>query len=135
MSKVVTCLLLQNDKLLILKRSNKVRTYKGLWGGVAGYIEEYENPYETALKEIKEETGLDQTQVIFLKQGEPVKITDIDEGNTYEWIIHPFIFKLKPKTKIHIDWEHTEYQWIKPQDIQTYKTVPHFRELVQKYLL
>ncbi len=135
MPNVVTCLLLQNDKLLILKRSNKVRTYKGLWGGVAGYVEEYEKPYEAALKETREETGLDQTQVVFIKQGDSVTITDIDEGNTYEWIIHPFIFKIKTKTTIRIDWEHTEYRWIQPKDIQTYKTVPHFREIVQKYLL
>ncbi len=135
MPQVVTCLLLQNDKLLILKRSQKVHTYKGLWGGVAGYIEEYEKPYETALKEIQEETGLNQTQIIFIKQGQPETINDIYEGTTYEWIIHPFVFKLKPKTAIHIDWEHTEYQWIKPKDIQTYKTVPHFKEIVQKHLL
>ena len=43
MPRVVTCLLVNNEgDLLILKRSNRVRTYKGLWGGVAGYVEEDE---------------------------------------------------------------------------------------------
>ena len=60
MPKVVTCLLMKDSKLLILKRSDKVSTYKGLWGGVAGYIEEHEEPYETALKEIKEEVGIEK---------------------------------------------------------------------------
>jgi 8-oxo-dGTP pyrophosphatase MutT (NUDIX family) len=51
---------MKGDKLLILKRSDKVGTYKGLWGGVAGYVEENEEPYETALKEIKEEVGIEK---------------------------------------------------------------------------
>ena len=46
MPKAVTCLLINdNGKLLILKRSKKVSTYKGQWGGVAGYIEEGESPH------------------------------------------------------------------------------------------
>ena len=40
MPKVVTCILQYKNKILILKRSNKVGTYKEMWGGVAGFVEE-----------------------------------------------------------------------------------------------
>ena len=53
MSQVVTCILEHDGKILLLKRSNQVGTYRGLWGGVAGYVEELEDPYDTALKEIQ----------------------------------------------------------------------------------
>jgi 8-oxo-dGTP diphosphatase len=135
MPQVVTCLLVKNKKLLILKRSEKVRTYKRFWGGVAGYIEECENPYETAVKEIQEETQILPGQIQLLIEGEPVAIVDVDEGTSYEWTIHHFVFKVKSGTKICLDWEHVAYQWIDPQDIESFKTVPHFKELIQQYLI
>lgn len=57
MISVVTCVLTdKKGNILILKRSNKVRTYKGLWSGISGYIEENEKPIDTPFKEIREET-------------------------------------------------------------------------------
>jgi 8-oxo-dGTP pyrophosphatase MutT (NUDIX family) len=133
MPNVVTVLLINDEeKILILKRSNKVRTYKGLWGGVAGYIEENEKPYETALKEIKEEVGLENEDVKFLKKFDPISFTDIYEGKHYDWKIFSFLFKIKEKRKIKIDWEHSEYRWIAPSEIKKFDTVPHFKDIVSK---
>lgn len=131
MPHVVTVLITYQDKILILKRSDKVRTYKGLWGGIAGYVEEHEQPFETALKEIREEVGLAPEDVILQQQGDPVKFTDYYHNEQYNWVVHPFIFILKKLNPIHIDWEHTEYKWIPPSDIIHYKTVPKFKEVVQ----
>ena len=135
MAKVVTCLLTHREKLLILKRSDRVRTYRGLWGGVAGYVEPHEDPYETALKEIKEETGIPAAHVQFVKQGDPVQITDHHEGQTYTWIIHPFVFHVTKKEGLRLDWEHTAFKWIPPQDIIKYDTVPHFKDIVDQHLI
>jgi 8-oxo-dGTP pyrophosphatase MutT (NUDIX family) len=136
MPKVVTCVLVNNEgKLLVLKRSDKVKTYKGLWGGVAGYIEENETPYDTAIKEIKEEAGLDEKDVNLIKKLDPIHFTDNYNGERYDWKIFPFLFKTEKKKKIDIDWEHLEYRWIPPPDIVKYDTVPHFREIVSKLLL
>ena len=136
MPKVVTCVLVNKEgKVLILKRSKKVRTYKGLWGGVAGYIEENETPYETAIKEIKEEVSLDKKDVNLVKKLEPINFTDNYKGERYNWEIFPFLFITEKKKKIDIDWEHLEYKWISPPDIVKYDTVPHFREIVSKLLL
>ena len=133
MPQVVTVLLINNEgKILILKRSNKVKTYKGLWGGVAGYIEEYEKPIETAFKEIKEEVGLEKESVELTKQLEPIVFTDFYEQNKYDWEIFPFLFKLKKNSKIKIDWEHTEYRWITPSQIKEFETVPHLAQIVLK---
>ncbi|MDH7506343.1 MAG: NUDIX pyrophosphatase [Candidatus Thermoplasmatota archaeon] len=133
MTEVVT-VILKNDegKILILKRSSKVKTYKGMWGGVAGYIEKDENPYETALKEIKEEVGLEQEDVELLKEFDPVSFTDFYEKVRYDWKVFPFLFKVREKRKIKIDWEHSEYRWIAPSQILEFDTVPHFKEIVSK---
>jgi 8-oxo-dGTP pyrophosphatase MutT (NUDIX family) len=136
MPKVATCLL-TNDygKLLILKRSNAVRTYKGLWGGVAGYIEENEEPYETAIKEIREEVGLEKDKISLIKQLDPIEFTDSYDGKVYDWKIFSFLFKIEKKSKIIIDWEHLEYRWIPPLEIEKYDTVPYLKEIVSKLLL
>jgi 8-oxo-dGTP pyrophosphatase MutT (NUDIX family) len=133
MTSVVTVLLVNDEKkILILKRSKKVRTYKGLWGGVAGYVEKDERPYETALKEIKEEVGLENEDVELLKQLDPISFTDYYESKKYDWKIFPFLFKIKEKRKIKIDWEHSQYRWISSSQIQKFETVPHLKEIVLK---
>jgi len=42
---------------------------------------------------------------------------------------------LRKKSKIIIDWEHSEYRWIPPLEIIKYKTVPHLKDVVFKLLL
>ena len=136
MPKVTTCLLIdEQDNLLILKRSDKVSTYRSQWGGIAGYIEEDEAPLETALKEIQEEAGLLENDIELIKQVDPVQITDYYDGKRYDWEIFVFIFKTEKKDKIKIDWEHSEYKWIPPSEIAKYDTVPHLREIVKKLFL
>ena len=135
MPKVATCLLINDDgELLILRRSDKVRTYKGMWGGVAGYVEEKEEPYETAVKEIREEVGIKENNIILINQLGPVEFTDFYGGEQYDWIIYVFIFKVEKKGKINIDWEHLEYRWIPPTEIVKYNTVPHLKDIVLKFL-
>lgn len=84
MPDVVTCILL-NDKgeILILKRSDKVGTYRGVWSGVSGYVEEGEVPYETAVKEIGEETGFKKENISLIKQMEPVTFVDVYNDKNY----------------------------------------------------
>lgn len=131
MPKVMTCLLINNKgRILILKRSDKVRTYKGQWGGIAGYVEENEEPYMTAIKEIREEVGIKEEDVTLVKKLDPVSFTDNYNEIKYDWEIYPFLFKIGKEEKIKIDWEHTDYRWILPSEIKNFNTVPLFKEIV-----
>jgi len=131
MPKVATCLLIDKEgKILILKRSNKVRTYKGQWCGIAGYVEENEEPYVTAIKEIKEEIGINEKDINLVRQLEPISFTDIYDGIRYDWKIYPFLFKIDKTFKINTDWEHTDFKWIFPSEIINFNTVPLFKEII-----
>jgi 8-oxo-dGTP diphosphatase len=135
MPDVVTVIIInEKDEILILKRSSKVRTYKGCWGGVAGYVESGEEPIDTAFKEIFEEIGLEKKDVEFVKKASPVTFTDIYENKKYNWKIFPFLFKTQKKGKLKIDWEHTKYSWINPLKVGEIDTVPHFRKVVSSLL-
>lgn len=124
---VVTCFLRYKDKILILKRSDKVRTSKGKWAGVSGYIEIGEKPEETAVKEIREETGIKNPRLI--KSGEPIYV----KGGGIIFQIHPFLFDVDTEN-IKIDWEHVEYRWIRLEEIEKYDTVPRLFETLKKVL-
>ena len=53
-TNIVTSFLKNQDKILILKRSQDVKSMKGLWSGVSGVIENQENPLKRAEIEIFE---------------------------------------------------------------------------------
>ncbi len=134
MPSVVTSILKdKEEKILILKRSDKVRTYNGLWSGISGYVEKNEEPVDTAYKEINEEVGLTKDQVELVRQGESISFTDNYKGEKYNWKVFTFLF-FKKNGKINIDWEHSEYRWINPSEIEGYDTVPRFLDVVSNLL-
>ena len=134
MPQVVTCLLEHKGKILLLKRSNLVGTYRGLWGGVAGYVEELEDPYDTALKEISQETSLGLDEITLIKKGDPVEVLDTYEGKRYDWVVYPFLFHVQDKTLVRLDWEHEEYRWVHPSEVKKLETVPGLDEVVSQLL-
>jgi len=117
---VVTCFLEHGRKILILRRSGKVGTYRRSWAGVSGYMET--NPTDQAFTEISQETQLFKKDIKLVKKGKPLEVIDKDLNR--KWIVHPFLFHVKAPDKIKIDWEHTEAKWIKPSDLKKYETVP-----------
>ena len=136
MPDIATSILVNDEgKVLILKRSDKVRTYKGMWGGIAGYVEKGEEPFDTAIKEIREEVGLEQEDVEFVKALEPFEFVDFIDGLRYDWNIYTFLFKTEKKDKVHIDWEHTEYRWVDPQKLGDFDTVPHLEKKILELLM
>jgi 8-oxo-dGTP diphosphatase len=61
MKKYVVIMLFTKDykKVLLVKRAKK--PYKNCWNGIGGKIEEGEDCYKAAIRECKEETGIDIT--------------------------------------------------------------------------
>ena len=134
MPQVVTCLLEHDGKILLFKRSNRVGTYRGRWGGVAGYVEELEDPYDTAIKEISQEAGIGLDAIMLVKKGQPLEISDTYEGRRYDWIVYPFLFHIKDKALVRIDWEHEEYRWVLPSEVKKFDTVPGLDKVVAQLL-
>ena len=132
MRRVVTAFLAHDGKILLLKRSSKVRTYPGCWAGISGSIEQDDkSPDERVLKEIREETGLCPEDIQFVRKGKPVKIEDVNRL----WMIYPFLYNVPNPDKIYTNWEHTEKQWIEPGAITAYHTVPNLAQTLDSVYL
>ena len=128
-TNIVTSFLKNHDKILILKRSGKVKSMKNLWAGVSGIIEKDDiSPLSRAKIEIFEETGIKQEQIELLKKSQQMKIISAQYKN-HEWNIFPFLFKVETP-KIKLNWENSEFEWINPSNIVNYQTVPSLEKIL-----
>ena len=130
---VVTIFLLRRlpnapEEILILRRSQRVGTYRGRWAGVTGFVEA--PPDEQAYTELREETGLERSDVTLLRRGEPFTFTD--DALDREWTVHPYLFLVADPAKIQTDWENVETKWIHPADLDQYETVPMLDESLRR---
>ena len=131
-TKIVTCFLTNENKILLLKRSEKVKSMRGLWAGISGIIEKDELPLVRAKIEIFEEVGLEEEQIKLLKEAEKMRIVSPQYRN-HEWEVFPFLFETK-NPEIKLNWENSEYNWIKFEDISNYETVPSLKKVLLNLL-
>lgn len=64
--------------------------------------------------------------------GPPLNFIDEELGT--KWEVHPFLFTTPREMEeemlqnLKIDWEHTEFKWIKPEEITNHQTVPNLEK-------
>ena len=131
-TKIVTSFIQDEQKLLILRRSNKVKTMKGLWAGISGIIEKNELPLTRAKIEIYEEIGISEDKIRLIKNAAKLRIHSPQYEN-HEWEIFPFLFEAK-NPDIKLNWENSEYTWITIDELKNYNTVPSLEKVLQNLL-
>lgn len=98
-------------EFLLLKRA-PYQYYPNLWQMVSGKIKDSEKAYETALREIKEETGLSPHQLWIA----PNINSFYSPDDEYISLIPVFAAKVDFDSIVKISNEHSEYKWLKPED-------------------
>ena len=108
--RVIDAYVFKNDqnglKYLILKRAPE-KIYGGVWQCVTGKIEKGEASWETAIRELKEETGL-YTLQIFVGD----HVSKFYEAHEDRINLIPVFGIEVLDTKIELSDEHTEYKWV-----------------------
>lgn len=131
-TKIVTSFIKDEQKILILKRSDKVKTMKGLWAGISGIIEKNETPLTRAKIEIFEETGITEDKIKLIKSAEKLRVNSPQYEN-HEWEIFPFLFEAK-NPEIKLNWENSEYLWITVDELKNYNSVPSLEKVLLNLL-
>jgi len=121
-TKIVTSFLKNSEEILLLKRSQKVKTMKNLWAGISGIIEGEEKPVKRAQIEIYEEVGIVESDIKLVKEGDRIFIESPQYRN-HQWEVYPFLFSCNNR-EIKLNWENSDSRWINIDKINNFKTVP-----------
>ena len=109
--RVIDChIVCYNDKkndweFLLLRRSMNT-IYPGTWQGVTGKIENSETPYQTALRELEEETGLKAYRLFTVD-----KVNMFYDAKRDTMNLIPVFGVIVQSNDIILSKEHTEYKW------------------------
>jgi len=121
-TKIVTSFLRNSEKILLLKRSEKVKSMKNLWAGISGIIEDNEKPIKRAKIEILEEVGIEESDITLMKEGNKILIESPQYVN-HRWEVYPFLFSCSNK-EIKLNWENSDSRWIRISELNNFTTVP-----------
>ncbi len=113
-SKVV----IKNDtgKVLLLLRSSTAPSRPLTWDLPGGIIEADEEALDAAVRETKEESGIDISNY-------DLKKLDTRKDYKFCWIVYGANV-MAPK--VDISWEHVEFKWVNVEELEQIKNIPDF---------
>ena len=129
-TKIVTSFLKNSDNILLLRRSERVKSMKNLWAGISGIIEGNEEPIKRAKIEINEEVGIKESDITLVKEGDKVLIESPQYAN-HQWEVYPFLFSCT-KREIKLNWENSDSKWIYMNELSNFRTVPSLDKVLAR---
>jgi 8-oxo-dGTP pyrophosphatase MutT (NUDIX family) len=97
-------------KYLLLRRSFE----KDYWSIPQGNIEKSEKPDQTVLRELKEETGIDDGKIIEGFKGKYFYVYRRENKTFFKEVV---CFLVETKIKdVKVSWEHVAYEWVDFQE-------------------
>ena len=129
-TKIVTTFLTNSDKILLLKRSQKVKSMKNLWAGISGIIEGDEKPVKRAKIEVYEEVGIDESNIKLIKEGDVILIESPQYEN-HQWEVYTFLFSCDNR-EVKLNWENSESKWIDLNELNDFTTVPSLDKVLTR---
>lgn len=125
---VINCVLKYKDKILLVKRSGKLKLYPGYWNGISGFLDDDKSLEEKVYEEIKEETGLKKEQIISIHLGQILEL----DSHTYKktWIVHPVLVEVNTD-KLLLDWEAEDHRWVRPEEARKLNLLSGFDQVLK----
>jgi NADH pyrophosphatase NudC (nudix superfamily) len=117
---VVMCTVTYKDKLLLAKRGYGLADAEGYWSTINGFIDEIKPVKAQVIQEVSEELGITITNSD-IQVTDSYTIRSSDEKRQY--IVFPCLVTLSHKPKIILNEEHTDFAWVKRNELASYDTL------------
>lgn len=115
-----------NEEFLVIQRSNKSRGEIYYWELPGGRMEFGEEPEETLLREVKEETGLRIEPIC------PLNLWTFFREKTTQLVGINFLCMTAEKD-VQLSEEHIDYRWIKEENILDFDFHPTVKSEIEKW--
>lgn len=114
---------LQNEHgdFLILQRGSTAPWMPNKWSLVGGVVDAGEEPLDSAIREVKEEIGVDVSNLYFVTHQ-----NTNDSGHLYF-----YKGKLPKGYKIELDYENQDFAWVNKHNYSSYDYVPHIKDFLE----
>ncbi len=111
LSRFIECIVFKNHtfdpKFLVLKRSDNTKVHPGIWQIVTAKIDQDEKAYDTARREVEEETGLKPFE-LYVAPSINNFYNYVDDSINF---VPVFIAEVD-SLDVKISEEHSEYEWL-----------------------
>jgi len=121
-----------SGKILIIQRASNLDWNPDEWEIMYGRIDQFENPEDGLLREVKEEVGLNDLKIIDI-----LEVWHIFRGTEKipeNEVIGITYWCRTNKSKIELSDEHKDYKWITPQEALEKIKVEGVRLNILKYI-
>lgn len=124
--------LIKDEMILILRRSLNDDVYPGLWELPSGKKEPLESVWDSVVREVKEETGIDVTalDVVSTFNFEVDKPDEIRDVTQIVFLVEPTV-----SISVTISNEHDEFKWIKKDEMKNYNLSKETQTAIEKAFL
>lgn len=129
-SEAATVVVIESDKVLVLKRSKSAKSFKGYWNFPGGSVEDGESYPQAAVRELKEEANLDMLEPDLQYLGYLTR---------HKLRVHIFASD-KYQGQVSINHESDEFVWAPIDDLDKFlfvgggKVEPEIIRKVKKYM-
>lgn len=113
------CFVTNGNDVLLMKRAAHKRVYPGCYNGVGGHLERDEDPQSGAIREIREETGLDVQHIRFRGA------YNIDAGEVTGILL--FVFTAEAMSREVVECDEGSLHWVpvdSAQDLPLVEDLP-----------
>lgn len=119
----------RRGRLLLVKRNE--RPSKGTWSFPGGAVEFGETVVDAAVREVKEETGLDvEVEELF----DVVTYLPSERGPTARNQIIVVDYLARPRNlRVRLNHESSDFGWFTPRQVRSLKTTGQLKALVERF--
>jgi 8-oxo-dGTP pyrophosphatase MutT (NUDIX family) len=102
-----------SGKILLLRRSSKLKFAPDIWDDVGGRMRNFETPEDTLRREVYEETGIQEIDII-----KPLDVSHYYRGErkTENQMIVLNFWCTTTIMDVTLSKEHSEFKWILPEE-------------------